>query len=129
MSGDNGMEKESTKSTQLAVHAELKSHRPKHPVSAVVTNQSNGSRSAKQVFEPLLNSREAAAMLRMHHKTLERKARSGEVPAFHIGGQLPSVRAGLVAPVSATFSPANSVRCELERKKSCSSGQGIKMVA
>jgi excisionase family DNA binding protein len=40
-----------------------------------------------QLFEPLLNSREAAALLHMHHKTLERKARSGEIPGYQIAGR------------------------------------------
>jgi len=41
--------------------------------------------SPTQLFEPLLDSREAAALLRMHHKTLERKARGGEVPGHQLG--------------------------------------------
>lgn len=36
-------------------------------------------------FEPLLDSRQAAALLRMHPKTLLSKARKGEVPAIHRG--------------------------------------------
>jgi excisionase family DNA binding protein len=37
-------------------------------------------------FEPLLDSREAAALLRMHYKTVERKARNGEIPRYHHNG-------------------------------------------
>jgi excisionase family DNA binding protein len=33
-------------------------------------------------FEPLLTSKEAAALLRIHHKTLERRARQGGIPAY-----------------------------------------------
>jgi excisionase family DNA binding protein len=40
-----------------------------------------------QLFEPLLDSREAAALLHMHHKTLERKARKGEIPGYQIAGR------------------------------------------
>jgi excisionase family DNA binding protein len=40
-----------------------------------------------QLFEPLLNSREAAALLHMHFKTLERRARGGEVPAYQVAGK------------------------------------------
>jgi excisionase family DNA binding protein len=40
-----------------------------------------------QMFEPLLDSREAAALLLMHHKTLERKARDGEIPGYQILGK------------------------------------------
>jgi excisionase family DNA binding protein len=38
-------------------------------------------------FEPLLNSREAATLLHLHFKTIERWARSGELPAFFIAGR------------------------------------------
>jgi excisionase family DNA binding protein len=36
-------------------------------------------------FERLLDSDEAAALLGIHKKTLQRMARSGEVPGFQIG--------------------------------------------
>ena len=36
-------------------------------------------------FEPLLDSDEAAALLRIHPKTLQRMARQGEIAAIHIG--------------------------------------------
>jgi excisionase family DNA binding protein len=52
-----------------------------------MTTQSIVSSLATQVFEPLLNSREAAALLRMHHKTLERKARGHEIIGYQIGGR------------------------------------------
>jgi excisionase family DNA binding protein len=38
-----------------------------------------------RVFEPLLDSDEAAALLRIHPKTLQRMARRGEIPAIQIG--------------------------------------------
>lgn len=37
-------------------------------------------------FEPLLDSREAAQLLRCHHKTLERKTREGVIPGYYIMG-------------------------------------------
>lgn len=37
------------------------------------------------MFEPLLDSDEAAALLKIHPKTLQRMARRGEVTAIHIG--------------------------------------------
>lgn len=43
--------------------------------------------SSATPFEPLLNSREAAELLHVHYKTLERKARRGEVPAYQIAGR------------------------------------------
>jgi excisionase family DNA binding protein len=36
-------------------------------------------------FEPLLDSEEAAALLKIHPKTLQKLARSGEVEAIQIG--------------------------------------------
>lgn len=36
-------------------------------------------------FEPLLDSEEAAALLKIHPKTLQRLARQGEVTAIQIG--------------------------------------------
>jgi excisionase family DNA binding protein len=36
-------------------------------------------------FEPLLNLEEAASVLGMHWKTLERMARERKVPAFKVG--------------------------------------------
>jgi excisionase family DNA binding protein len=37
------------------------------------------------VFEPLLDSEEAAALLKIHPKTLQKLARNGEIEALHIG--------------------------------------------
>jgi excisionase family DNA binding protein len=36
-------------------------------------------------FEPLLDSSEAAALLKIHPKTLQKLARNGEIAAIHIG--------------------------------------------
>jgi len=36
-------------------------------------------------FEPLLDSQQAAELLRIHSKTLQRMARSGKLPAHRIG--------------------------------------------
>lgn len=36
-------------------------------------------------FEPLLNSHQAAALLHIHHKTLQKIARRGEIHGTHIG--------------------------------------------
>src|SRR5579862_4160236 len=36
-------------------------------------------------FEPLLDTEEAARLLRMHPRTLRTKARRGSIPAFHVG--------------------------------------------
>lgn len=42
------------------------------------------SRSQNQ-FEPLLDSNEAAELLKIHPKTLQRMARRGEIPSIQIG--------------------------------------------
>ncbi len=47
------------------------------------TTESNDLRES--AFEPLLDSREAARMLRIHPKTLQRFARRGEIAAIQIG--------------------------------------------
>ncbi len=36
-------------------------------------------------FEPLLSSEQAAAILRLNPKVVERKAKRGEIPAFKLG--------------------------------------------
>jgi excisionase family DNA binding protein len=36
-------------------------------------------------FEPLLDSDEAAALLKIHPKTLQRMARNGDIPGIQIG--------------------------------------------
>jgi excisionase family DNA binding protein len=36
-------------------------------------------------FEPLLNSHQAAQLLHIHHKTLQKLARRGEIHGSHIG--------------------------------------------
>jgi excisionase family DNA binding protein len=40
---------------------------------------------SEEEFEPLLDSEEAAALLKIHPKTLQRLARRGEVVAIQIG--------------------------------------------
>jgi len=50
------------------------------------TDSASANRSdAPLNFEPVLNSEEAAALLQIHPKTLQRMARQGRVPAFRIG--------------------------------------------
>ena len=39
----------------------------------------------REGFEPLLDSEQAAKLLQIHPKTLQRMARKGEVPAIQIG--------------------------------------------
>lgn len=46
---------------------------------------SRGSESLAMGFERVLNTEEAAALLQIHPKTLQRMARQGAVPAFRIG--------------------------------------------
>ena len=53
----------------------------------IMSAQSTVGSGPTQIFEPLLDSREASALLRMHYKTLERKARGGEIPGYQIAGR------------------------------------------
>jgi excisionase family DNA binding protein len=43
------------------------------------------SRFGVPEFEPLLNSEQAAALLQIHHKTLQKLARRGEMHGAHVG--------------------------------------------
>lgn len=71
-----------------------------------------GNVPPQQLFEPLLDSHEAAALLKIHHKTLERKARAGEVPGYQIAGKwrfrASELDGWLKSQLNST--PANSVR-------------------
>ena len=46
---------------------------------------SRETESLADAFERVLNTDEAAALLQIHPKTLQRMARQGNVPAFRIG--------------------------------------------
>lgn len=49
----------------------------------------NGRRNppagSDDVFEPLLDSKEAAALLKMHPRILKRNARQGKTPGIYVG--------------------------------------------
>ena len=49
----------------------------------------NGRRNppagSDDAFEPLLDSKEAAALLKMHPQTLKRNARQGKIPGIQVG--------------------------------------------
>jgi excisionase family DNA binding protein len=47
--------------------------------------ESRESESPAVAFERVLNTEEAAALLQIHPKTLQKMAREGIVPAFRIG--------------------------------------------
>lgn len=49
--------------------------------------EDNSAELKSSGFEELLNLREAASLLGMHWKTLERRAQSGKVPAFRVFGR------------------------------------------
>ncbi|HWY69431.1 MAG TPA: helix-turn-helix domain-containing protein [Terriglobales bacterium] len=51
----------------------------------VEARQTLSSAVQDDAFEPLLDSEEAAALLKIHPKTLQKLARSGEVAAIQIG--------------------------------------------
>jgi excisionase family DNA binding protein len=50
-----------------------------------MTQQAPSPAVRRDEFEPLLDSDEAAALLKIHPKTLQKLARQGEVEAIHIG--------------------------------------------
>jgi excisionase family DNA binding protein len=53
--------------------------------NGVVRNPTGPPIVAEEEFEPLLDSEEAAALLKIHPKTLQKMARRGEVVAMQIG--------------------------------------------
>jgi len=55
--------------------------RPFPPVSSPGANRN----PVVPEFEPLLNSEQAAELLQIHHKTLQKLARRGEIRGSHIG--------------------------------------------
>ena len=55
-------------------------------MSSMVHGQDSRSHESRDAaFERVLNTEEAAALLQIHPKTLQRMARQGVVPAFRIG--------------------------------------------
>lgn len=56
-----------------------------HPFPIVSSGNENRSRLGVTEFEPLLNSEQAADLLQIHHKTLQKLARRGEIRGTHIG--------------------------------------------
>jgi excisionase family DNA binding protein len=56
-----------------------------YPLSSRSTQDSAPNHFPLTEFEPLLDAIEAAALLRMHPKSLKKKARSGEIKAIRWG--------------------------------------------
>jgi excisionase family DNA binding protein len=56
-----------------------------YPFSPRAVQVPSQSRFDVTEFEPLLDSTEAAALLRIHSKTLQKLARRGEIKGSHIG--------------------------------------------
>ena len=50
-----------------------------------LSTQSNSTIRGQPNFEPILNSEEAANLLKIHPKTLQKLARNGKIPGFRIG--------------------------------------------
>jgi len=46
---------------------------------------SDFARQAQSAFEPILDTEEAATLLKIHPKTLQKLARNGRIPGFRIG--------------------------------------------
>lgn len=53
--------------------------------SPVEAQQEPSSVGRRDAFEPLLDSKEAAALLKIHPHTLKKLARNGEISAIQIG--------------------------------------------
>ena len=64
-----------THKTQTELRVAMHPHLRKPPTTAAVNIQ----------FEPLLDSDEAATLLKIHPKTLQKMARRGEVYGIHLG--------------------------------------------
>jgi excisionase family DNA binding protein len=54
-------------------------------VASLLSQEPNRATQGSGKCEPLLDSNEAAGLLRIHPKTLQRMARKGEIPAIQIG--------------------------------------------
>jgi excisionase family DNA binding protein len=54
-------------------------------MSHLAFNPARKAQVREMTFEQLLDSDEAAALLKIHPKTLQKMARNGEVPGFQIG--------------------------------------------
>ena len=48
-------------------------------------DESQGNRLPKNIKEPLLDSRQAAAILKVHPRTLQRLVHRGQIRAVHVG--------------------------------------------
>lgn len=70
-----------------------------------------------QAFEPLLDSDEAAALLKIHPKTLQRMARRGEIPAVQIGKLWRFRASELNAWMQGIIAHSYPCRLNLERKQ------------
>lgn len=50
-----------------------------------VVGQSAEGSNKSFIFEPLLSDEQAGALLGIHHKTVQRLSRNGQIPAHRIG--------------------------------------------
>jgi excisionase family DNA binding protein len=56
-----------------------------HPFPVRLVQDTNQARFNVVEFEPLRDSNEATALLRIHRKTLQKLARRGEIKGSHVG--------------------------------------------
>lgn len=68
------------------------------------------------LFEPLLDSDEAAQLLKIHPKTLQRMARRGEIPGVQIGKLWRFRRSELNAWMEGIIARSYPCRLKLERR-------------
>ena len=75
------------------------------------------TRDYDALFEPLLDSDEAAALLKIHPKTLQRMARRGEIPGIQIGKLWRFRRSELNAWMEGIIAHSYPCRLNLERRQ------------
>src|SRR5262249_394846 len=71
--------------TLLASFGAPETFRRSHTMPTPVPSQIENTARLDPAFEPLLDSTEAASLLRIHPKTLQRMARNGEISGIQIG--------------------------------------------
>jgi excisionase family DNA binding protein len=54
-------------------------------MKSMMGSHSRAQSAATASFEPMLDSKSAAGLLKIHPKTLQRMARRGQIPAHRIG--------------------------------------------
>jgi excisionase family DNA binding protein len=86
-------------------------------MSEVPRKPSQSTRDYDASFEPLLDSDEAAALLKIHPKTLQRMARRGEIPGIQLGKLWRFRASALNTWMNRIVTPEYPNRFNLERRQ------------